>query len=206
MVIEGVRSSARALQCGLPQGSLVGPFCFPRYTSHVGQIARDHGISTHMYADDTQLYLAFRPDSGEAAIDQMMDCVEEVRNWMEANMLKLNESKTEYMVIGSNHTQKKLGDEVKCIRVGEEEVHAVESARNIGVTMDTALNMEVHINKITSACYYNLRNIGKIRHNLTQDATKTLVQALVISKLDSLNALLHGVPDKLIRKLQLVSR
>ena len=80
----------------------------------------------------------------------------------------------------------------------------MESARNIGVFMDNTLNMEVHVNKITSACYYNLRNIGKIRRNLTQDATKTLVQALVISQLDSLNALLHGVPDKLIKKLQLV--
>jgi len=204
IVIDGARSRAHPLDCGLPQGYLVGPFCFPRYSHHIGQIARKHGISVHLYADDTQLYLAFCPDEGETAVDQMMDCIIEIRDWMEANMLRLNDSKTEFMVLASRHLERKLSGEVKAIRVGDAVVEASESARNIGVIMDSRLSMEAHINQVTSSCYFNLRNIGKIRRNLTEEATITLVQALVVSKLDSLNAILYGVPDKLIRKLQLV--
>jgi hypothetical protein len=150
------------------------------------------------------LYLAFCPDEGETAVDQMMDCIIEIRDWMEANMLRLNDSKTEFMVLASRHLERKLSGEVKAIRVGDAVVEASESARNIGVIMDSRLSMEAHINQVTSSCYFNLRNISKIRRNLTEEATITLVQALVVSKLDSLNAILYGVPDKLIRKLQLV--
>ena len=64
--------------------------------------------------------------------------------------------------------------------------------------------MVKHVNSITSACYHNLRNISRIRHNLTFEATVTIVLALVISRLDSLNSLLYGLPDTLLQKLQLV--
>ena len=32
-----------------------------------------------------------------------MDCIEEIGRWMEANMFKLNDAKTKFMVIGLNH-------------------------------------------------------------------------------------------------------
>ena len=204
VVVNGVRSAPRPLDCGLPQGSLVGPFCFPPYTSHIGQIARKHQMKVHLYADDTQLYLAFNPDEGSTALDQMMDCIEEIRTWMEANMLKLNDSKTEYMVIGSKHILSQVSDDIKTIHIGDAVVEASGSARNIGAIMDEYLNMTEHVNKITSSCYFHMRNIGRIRRHLTEDAAKTLIQAFVISKLDNLNSLLYGLPDKVVRKLQLV--
>ena len=48
VVINEVGSKARQLGCGLPQGSLVGPFCFPHYCLHIGQIAHNHGINVHL--------------------------------------------------------------------------------------------------------------------------------------------------------------
>ena len=204
VVINGLRSTPRVLDCSLPQGSLIGPFCFPPYSSHVGKIARKHGVNVHLYADDSQLYMAFYPDEGTAAVDQMMDCIEEIRNWMEANMLKLNEDKTEFMIIASRYEEAKLNDSVHNIRVGDSTVDSSDTARNIGVMMDSRLNMVKHVNSITSACYFNLRNISKIRGNLTHEATVTLVQALVTSRLDSVNGLLYGLPDTLLQKLQLV--
>ena len=204
VVVEGVRSAPRELSCGLPQGSLVGPFCFPPYTSHIGQIARKHDIKVHLYADDTQLYLAFDPSGGCSEVDLMMDCIEEVRLWMEANMLKLNDSKTEYMLLGSKNALKKVSEDAKSIKVGDAVVEAADSARNIGAIMDSNLNMVDHINKVTSSCYYHLWNISRIRKNLTNESTKTLIQAFVISKLDNMNSLLFGLPDKTIKKLQLV--
>jgi hypothetical protein len=204
VVINGVRSAPRLLNCGLPQGSLVGPYCFPPYSSHVGKIARKHGLNVHLYADDSQLFLAFHPEEGSTAVARMMDCIEEIRNWMEANMLKLNDSKTEFMVIATRYVEPKINTNVNHIKVGDSIVNSSCSARNIGAVMDTRLNMEKHVNSITSSCYHNLRNISKIRRNLTHEATVTLVQALVVSKLDSLNSLLYGITDTLLRKLQLV--
>ena len=59
-------------------------------------------------------------------------------------------------------------------------------------------------NYFCEACYLHLRHLGQIRKFLTQDATATLVHAFITSKLDNLNSLLHGIPEYLIDRLQLL--
>ena len=127
-------------------------------------------------------------------------CIEEVRSWSTSNMLKLNDSKTEFLVIGSKFARNK--PEVDSIVIGEETVHAVSAARNIGVIMDSKLTLADHVNSVCKSSYAQLRNISQIRKYLTQEATATLVHSLVTSRLDNMNALLIGQPDNVISKLQ----
>ena len=62
----------------------------------------------HMYADDTQLYLPFKPEDYDTAITQMQNCLADIRRWMNENMLKLNDTKTEFMVIGKTSYLRQL--------------------------------------------------------------------------------------------------
>ena len=64
--------------------------------------------------------------------------------------------------------------------------------------------MSLQVSNTCRSCYASLRDIGKIRHYLSEECTKTLIQAYVSSKLDILNSLLFGCPGYLIRKLQLI--
>ena len=64
--------------------------------------------------------------------------------------------------------------------------------------------MTDHVKSMCKSAYLNLRNIACARRYLTEEATTTLVHSLVISKLDCLNALLYGLPDSLIKRLQLL--
>ena len=62
--------------------------------------------------------------------------------------------------------------------------------------------MVEHVSSITKSAYLHLRNIAQIRRYLTQDATATLINSLVTSRLDNLNSLLFGLPDCVISRLQ----
>ncbi|KAK6175889.1 hypothetical protein SNE40_014266 [Patella caerulea] len=120
---------------------------------------------------------------------------------MSQNFLKLNDEKTEYLVIGSKHNLSKLDDDLS-IRVGETSITNSTAARNIGAIFDSNMNMESQINNVCKVGYFHLRNIAKIRKFITIDATKTLIQALVISRLDNFNSLLLIVPNKSLDRLQ----
>jgi hypothetical protein len=201
--INGTTSAPQVLTTGLPQGSLIGPAEFPDYSSPLFNIARKYGIEIHMYADDTQLYLSFNVDDYEDAKTRMEECVGEMRSWLAENHLKLNEQKTEFVVIGRKNLVKKLPKSLEIV-IGDATIQSSQSARNIGAMFDSELNMQSQVNSITRSCYMHLRNIGRIRSNLTEEAAATLVHALISSKLDNSNSLLCGISDYLIGKLQLI--
>ncbi len=201
--IDAAQSNQKTLKTGLPQGSLLGPFAFPSYTAPIFSIARTHQVAMHMYADDTQLYLPFKPEDYDTAITQMQNCLADIRRWMNENMLKLNDTKTEFMVIGKTSSLRKLPS-TRQIIMGDECIVATENAKNIGAVFDSNLSMAAQIKSVCRSSYCQLYNIGKIRPFITKQSAITLVHALVTSKLDTCNSLLYGCPATLLQKLQLV--
>ena len=158
-----------------------------------------------MYADDTQLLRPLNPDNLEEqmqAVDSVQDCISKVSQWMFDNKLKLNEEKTEFMIIGKKrHTNKMVIDS---LILDGEKIESSKSVRNLGVITDSELNMKDHISHVSKNCYYQPNRIHKIRSFLSATATKRLVHALVISRLDYCNALFYGINESLLDKLQRV--
>ena len=123
-----------ALPHGVPQGSCLGPLLFTMYASKFFEVVKSHLPEVHAYADDTQIYLSFKPDSAageQDAIDALKDCITDVRNWMMADRLKLNDDKTKFMIIGTRAQLDKVN--VSEIVVGQTKVPAVKTARPWGV-------------------------------------------------------------------------
>ena len=90
------------------------------------------------------------------------------------------------------------------IIVGGNTISSSSSVKNLGVYMDSALTMEKQVNAVTKSCYYQIRNIGHIRHYISNEACKFLVHSLVTSSLDYGNAVLYGIPQTLSGRLQRV--
>ena len=100
--IAGNLSKPITANFGLPQGSVVGPIGYSIYTLPVGDIARDHGVNYHVYADDTQLYVSFDPSDPlelENGLTVLQNCIKDIRIWMSVNKLKLNESKLNSLLL-----------------------------------------------------------------------------------------------------------
>ena len=97
--IDGIVSEYAKLVCGVPQGSVLGPLSFCAYMYPIGSILRHHGIDYHIYADDTQLYITFDLSDPTIALDKINLCISDLRTWMIKHKLKINDSKTEFMVL-----------------------------------------------------------------------------------------------------------
>ena len=201
--ISKTSSSECDLIYWVPQRSVLGPILFTCYTKPLGAIARERGLSLHMYANDTQLYIAFKPvGGGELATERVDACVDEISSWMRKNKLQLNDLKTEAMVIFCVHNQSKVN--IPHIQVGDSEIQPGSMVRNIGAQLDETLSRRSHVNSLCSRAHFYLRNISKIRHLLDRRTTSTLVHAYVTSRLDNGNALLCGLPQSLLSKVQRV--
>jgi hypothetical protein len=185
---------------GVPQGSVLGPVEFLVYLSPVFEIAQKHGISIHQYADDTQLYLDFDLDEQEQAVARMEACVHDIRTWMQQNKLKLNDDKTELIVITSSRQTHKVS--IKTIRIGDCDVHASTTAKNLGATFDDTMSMNQHVTALIRSCNAQLRTIGQARKYLTKNATEKVLHAFLSSRLDNANSLLYGLPGHQIQRLQ----
>lgn len=120
---------------------------------------------------------------------------------MNDNFLKLNDSKTECILIASPHYSKKIPRPVT-VTIGNHKITSSNSARNIGAIFDENMQMSSHITSLCRSCYMHIRNISKIRPFLTRKATEQLIHAFISSRLDNLNALLIGLPDHLLSRLQ----
>ena len=75
---------------------------------------------------------------------------------------------------------------------------------NLGIIVDQFLSFNDHISSVCMSTHFHLRNIGRIRHLLCQNATAQLIHALISIRLDYCNSLLYNLPKNSILRLQII--
>ena len=203
VTINNYNSVHANVQFGVPQGSVLGPVLFVMYTKPLLLHIDKKTISNQSFADDTQLYCSCPPSEIQSAIQRVQDCVSDVRMWMNHNKLKLNDDKTEAVLV---HTRRSF---LSCnaptsMQVGSSTVQFSASARDLGYTISETMSLDQHVANVCRSAYLALRQISTIRKFLTVEATKTLVCAFVLSRIDYCNSLLSGCPEYVLDRLQKV--
>ena len=199
--IKGVLSKLNELLCGVPQVSVLGPIEFCVYTIPLGAILRHHNIDYHIYADDTQFYCSLDIKSLDEVLNLMSACISDVRSWMISNKLKINDDKTEFLLITSPCT--KLTDDVY-ISISQENISSSKSCKSLWVMFDHHMSMDVQIKNVCRSALFHIRNVSAIRHLLPMSVAAQLMHSLVTSRLDYCNSIPYGLPDCKINRLQRV--
>ena len=98
-------SAFAPVQSGVPQGPVLGPMLFTVYIEPLSAIIDSHSVIHHSFADDLQSQMSAPPDKISQLLHSIQSCISDVEAWATANMLKLNDNKTELMLVTSKGTK-----------------------------------------------------------------------------------------------------
>ena len=132
----------------------------------------------------------------------MEGCASKIKQWMDKNQLKLNDSKTEFITFASQRQHPKCNTTHLC--VNGELVNRLDCIKYLGTNLDQHLNFKTHVTLKCQTAMYNLYKIRQMRSVLTEETCRTIIQSLVLSHLDFANSILASSPDNIIKMLQRV--
>lgn len=179
--LGGSLSDFLKINSGVPQGSILGPILFSIYISNFSVVLRN--CESHFYADDSQLYFSFEPSEVHNACLTINRDLDRLAYVSEQHALKLNPGKSAVMIFGKKHLINLVKEEVD-IRIGNDRLPLVDSAKSLGLTLDSSLRFNKHISNCLQSAYCNLRAIFRNRFFFNTQIKTLLCNSLVLSKVD----------------------
>ena len=105
-----------ALQCSAPF-----PILFSMYVKHLPRIIYSHSTKHQSFDDYLQILMCAPPDKTSKLRHSMQSCISGVKSWATTNMLKLDNNKTELMLVISIRT-KHLHNRLSSITIGNAQI------------------------------------------------------------------------------------
>ena len=193
-------SEFTTLESGVAQGSCLGPVLYSCYAATL-QYLIPKEISIYGFADDHALEKNFKPNINEfQTVSLLENTVQEVDCWMKENRLKMNSSKTEFITFGSR--QQLAKSECELINICGEIIPRSDCIKYLGANLDRHLSMTEFVKVKCCKAMTNLKRIQRIRKFLSEETCHQLILSLVITHLDYANAILYGVSEANINRLQ----
>ena len=172
VVFQGSCSHRCKITCGVPQGSILGPLLFLVY---VNDIVNASPLLTYvLFADDTNIFCS---NKNHHTLLTTLDT--ELRNisaWFKCNKLSLNIDKTNFIHFTSAHSQ-----DIPCnLHIDNLPLVEKKSTKFLGLTIDSNLNWNEHIQHIISVISKNIGVLYKLKYFLNEKSLFTLYNALIL--------------------------
>ena len=173
---------------------------YPIYRSHQ---SRHHWAWCRTVVDDTKMYISLFGSEALESLTDLKSCVTDVFTWMTNSKLRLNPSKTEFIIIGSKNQREKFNDLFPILLLDHDTLSKAV-IRNLVFIFDCDFNFKRQISQTCKICFFHIQDFRRIRKYLSPEAAKWVACVLVTSHLDCCNSLLYNLPDKDIERLQRV--
>lgn len=172
----GFESERGRVECGVPQGSVLGPLFFILYVNDMVKASGD--MELVLFADDTNIFAKGR--NHIELFRKVNQGLEELSKWFRCNKLTLNLKKTEYVYFGgSGGRLVPQGG----LTIGGEAIRRVDGARFLGVWVDEGIRWSGHIEKVKSKVGRLLGVLGRASAALGGESILKLYNALVLPHL-----------------------
>ena len=196
-----MKNRTRLFLHGIPQESVLDPSFFSIYIHHIADLIKNFSnIHYHIFADDIQLFTFFPIHSHNTINFELIEYANCIRVWLLSNKLLINSSKTTVLNISTSDTS------FPNFTLNNIIITPSHSSKNLGLIFDDKLSFKNHISSITKSSNFHLFRNKKIRTSLSRNLTKTLINALVLSRIDYCSSLLNLLPAKTTAPLNRIIR
>lgn len=187
--LNNIKSTARDITMGVPQGSTLGPLLFIIYINDIIHVSNE--VSYTLFADDIALTTCHKDNK---IIENVMNmALKKINTWCAENKLTINTKKTEYVRFGTTRMRAKL-DQIKII-IGKEQLVEVESYNYLGTTLDAALNIKPQISKLNQHMASKLITFRRLT-KYTSEKTAVLIYKTMLLPIMDYNDIIYGLANQ----------
>jgi hypothetical protein len=178
VTVNEINSDKRRIECGVPQGSVLGPKFFLIYINDISHIS--DLLKFILFADDTTILCSH--NNINDLIKTANTELNKLCHWFSANKLSLNINKTNYMLFSTKHLI--ATDYEHTISMCNTNIERVDACKFLGVHVDDKLNWKKQICQIQAKLSKTLGILYRTRNLLEENTLKTLYNSLFLPYLN----------------------
>ena len=197
--VNGHLSSSSVINCGVPQGSIIGPLLFLLYINDLPNCLTI--AEPNMYADDTNLTVS--ADNLADLKHKMNLELANINQWLRVNKLSLNITKTEYMVIGSRQRLRAITDGQSIeLSIEGKEISRVKEAKSLGMVIDDSLSWNKHAEETCKKISCGIGMLKRLRPFINQSTAVDIYKSLIEPHFDYCSGVWYGTSKTMCDRLQ----
>ena len=192
--INGIKSELKKVVHGVPQGSILGPLLFLLYINDI--VKSSTKLEYLLFADDTSLLISGKTFK---EIEKTLNSeLENISNWLKANKLSLNVSKSNILRFSSgSNTQEPFN-----VSIDGKKIEEKDFVKYLGILIDKNLSFSEHISKLSMKLNKGNSILYKLRHFITEDKIEQVYYAHIHSHINYGIGVWCGTTKTNINKIQ----